>query len=60
MSDPTDSATTTSTPDDLREDVEKDLQDLVEESKEQEAARMAERERLGVDEPNGDGDISLS
>lgn len=45
----------TSDPTQLREEVEQELQDLTEEASAEEAARMAERDRTGVDEPHHEG-----
>jgi len=39
-------------PEDLREEVEQELEELTEEAADEESARMAEREDVGVDEPN--------
>lgn len=42
----------TQDPTQLREEVEEELQTLSDEAASEEAERMAERERTGVDEPN--------
>ncbi len=39
-------------PDEIREEVKEDLEDLTEKAKAEEAKRMAEREAEGVDEPS--------
>jgi hypothetical protein len=50
MTDSSDSGATQD-PTQLREEVEQELDELIEEASEEEEARMAERDRLGVDEP---------
>jgi hypothetical protein len=39
-------------PTEIREEVEQELDELVEEASEEEIARMAERDETGVDEPS--------
>ena len=41
-------------PEELRDEVEQELEELTDEAADEESARMAEREETGVDEPNGD------
>jgi hypothetical protein len=51
MTDSSDNAATDE-PTKLREEVEQELQELTDEASSEEAQRMSERERAGVDEPN--------
>ncbi|MGV3759843.1 MAG: hypothetical protein ACO1PW_09940 [Actinomycetota bacterium] len=39
-------------PEELRDEVEQELEELENEAAEEESARMAERDEVGVDEPN--------
>jgi len=39
-------------PEELREEVEEELDDLTEKAAQEEVERMAKRDRAGVDEPN--------
>lgn len=40
-------------PEDLREEVEQELEELTEDAADEESARLTERDRAGVDDPNG-------
>lgn len=40
-------------PEELRDEVEQELEELHDDAAEEESARMAERDEAGVDDPNG-------